>query len=1074
MTAQRSHVFISYQRSDEVIARQVRDELTTAGVRTWMDQYDIPVGAYWPDEIDKGLAASYTVVGVLSPDAAESRNVKNEWDWAIQNGKRLLILLVQPCVIPHRYVSINFIDASRDPDAGIRQLAAVLGQSNTTSATQSPDTQGRPSPRYGRPDIPERTEPFVGREREMAEATTALTAALHGQRQLLLLAGEPGIGKTRLAETLARQASLNGAQVYWGRCFEWEGAPPYWPWIEVLRAYIESLEPALLVGQLGTTGPFLTQIIPELAGMLDDLPPLPPMDPDQARFRLFDAVARCLRQAASQQPFVAVLDDLHWADEPSLRLIEFVARELQSAPLLLVGTFRDTEVRRDHPLGRSLAALARAAEPRRITLKRLPATSVGEYIQEATGVDVSTSLVEAVSEGTDGNPFYLGEVVRLLQAEGRLDHEAGTVTSLDVILPESVRDVVGRRLDRLSSDCNAVLAIGSVIGREFTLSLLERASRRSSGDLLDLLDEAGAAHIVEASAVFGQYRFSHAFIQQTLYDELSTANRVRLHGQVGQALEELYATDLSSHYDELAHHFANSPVGDNLQKAITYTRSAGARAMVQLAWETAVHHYQRALQLLDIQQSPEPLARYEILLALGEAHYQITADSLDAQGFLEQAAAIAQTLGDPKLLARAAISLHGYNLFESYGRVEHVSLLREALDGLQPGESILRARVLSQLAIAERTFLITPDRTRSLCEEGIAIARRLGDPATLAYALAVRHAILANPDNLDERIADATEIIRLADAAGNLTLSAWGHFWRRSNLLELGNAAGAIDAIDTLLEIADKLRAHVFHCVSNETRAMRVLMAGEFREAELVIQQVTELHISQYQRDGDWGFRALQWLPYAYMLRREQGRLSELDGETQRFRGNCNAPFFRILRLLLSLDLGNIDEAQAEWSAIAANDFADVPRDSFWMGKIALLAEACHALNDDRRAYVLTQMLTPYAGRIVVDGPNSLCHCSVTHYLGLLATTLTDWEIGTSFFEMALSTHIRSDLKPHAAHTRYAFADMLARRNEPGDQERALNLVDEAAAAAQQMGMTRLVALADALRRRIQTRDLKP
>jgi hypothetical protein len=210
------------------------------------------------------------------------------------------------------------------------------------------------------------------------------------------------------------------------------------------------------------------------------------------------------------------------------------------------------------------------------------------------------------------------------------------------------------------------------------------------------------------------------------------------------------------------------------------------------------------------------------------------------------------------------------------------------------------------------------------------------------------------------------------------------------------------------------------------------------------------------------------------MVRREQGRLSELDGETQQFRGNCNAPFFRLLRLLLSLELDNRDEAQAEWAEIAASDFADFPRDAFWMAKLALVAEACYALHDDQKAYILSQLLVPYAGRIVVDGPNSLCHNTVTHYLGLLATTLTDWEAGANWFESALATQRRTDLRPQAAYTQYAFAEMLARRNEPGDQNSALKLVDEAAGAAQQMDMTRLVILAEALRQRIRSRDLNP
>ena len=1065
MTALSQQVFISYQRADADFARQVRDYLAAQGVKTWMDQYDIPVGAYWPDEIDKGLASSDVVVGILSSESVESRNVKNEWDWALQNDKRLVLLQHCPCVIPHRYVSINFIDASIDRTLGLRQLAEAVRPTRDETVTSAlgneparlPSTGGTTSwQRSASAAIPERSEPFVGRERERVETLASIDAALGGKRQLLLIAGEPGIGKTRLAETITDDALQRGASVCWGRCYEWEGSLPYWPWVEILRAIVESLEPDVLAHIVGPRGPILAQIVPEITLHLGGVPALPPMDPDQARFRLFDAVARFLLHASLHRPVIAILDDLHWADPPSLLLLEFVVREVQRAPLLLVGAYRDTEVRRDHPLGRTVAALVRTGEPRRITLRGLSPENVGQYIHTTSGFDVDSAVVAAVSEGTDGNPFYVGEVVRLLHAEGRLRSTSNPDEVLaHLSLPQSIRDVVGRRLDRLSPDCNRLLALGSVIGRAFSLALLEQVTGRASVDLLDLLDEAATDRLITASAGFGHYQFSHAFIQQTLYEELSSADRVRLHSQVGQALERLHPSDLAPYYGELAHHFGNAPIGENLPKAIDYARHAGGRSMELLAWETAVRHFRHAVQLLDLQSTPDPVQRCEMLLMLGEAHYQIQADSPEARDALRQAADHARAIGSPTLLARAAVALSGANVFESYAGVGHVELLREALEILGPDDTELRVKVLSRLATGERAHGVIPNRSLALADEALTEAQRTRDPELIAVAHVARHAVGWTPDNLDERLGDSAAIIDHATRAGDLPLTAWGFFWHQANLLEHGDVAEAVMASDRFVELAATLPTVVFNCSRLMTQLMRMYLAGEYDACEPVMREALGLHHTLPYEPA---------LLHLFVLRREQGRLGELDELMRPFRDNSCTPTYRILGLLLDLDLGNHDAAQAAWARLTACDFADIPRDFMWLAKLALLAEAAHALGDDRRAYVLMQLLAPYASRMVVIGPNPLCFGSVAHFLGLLATTLKDWDAAGAYFETAHSVHDVAALRALAIATQYAEASMLVSRNDPGDRQLARTLADAASQEAEKTNMRRLIRQSEALR----------
>ncbi len=538
-----------------------------------------------------------------------------------------------------------------------------------------------------------------------------LDSALEGQGQLLLLAGEPGIGKTRLAEELATLAAARGARVFWGHCVEWEGAPAFWPWVELLRAYVEATDPAEVRSQLGGGAAFVAQIVPEIASVLGNVPTLPAMNAEQARFRLFDAVARFLQAAAARHPLMLVLDDLHWADEASLLLLELVARELRRVPLLLVATYRDIEVRRDHPLAHTLGSMARSVEPRRVKLEGISRPSVGEYITVTTGIEPSAQLVEIIHDGTEGNPFFVVEVVRLLASEGQLDRDAGEET-IRLRVPESVREVVERRLSLLGELSNELLSIAAVIGRDFSLRVLQQVSGRDTDDVLDALEDCIEARLVDERAGIGQYRFSHALVRETLYAQLRTSRRVRLHGHVGESLERAYAADLATHASELAYHFAAATTAGYTTQAMTYATLAAERALAQCAWEAAIQQYQLALQLLEQLEQPEPRQQIELLLQLGEAQNRIAAGrqrtgmmALGAGGSpsglttFQRAAVLARAAGTPEQLARAALGVAGFNPFPQQGGMDGLQLLEEALDRLPPDDSPLRVRLLARLGV---------------------------------------------------------------------------------------------------------------------------------------------------------------------------------------------------------------------------------------------------------------------------------------------------------------------------------------------------------------------------------------
>jgi class 3 adenylate cyclase len=432
---------------------------------------------------------------------------------------------------------------------------------------------------------------FVGRDVELSQLGDALDSALGGQGRLVLVAGEAGIGKTRITEELADTATARGVKVVWGRCSESEGASAYWPWIQVLRAGTAGLPPEALSAQFGQDVAAVAQLLPELAEAHPFQVPPAVQEPETARLHLYQAVSDFLRRASRSTALLVVLDDLHWADQASLSLLEFVTRELAGARVLLVATYRDVEVHRQHPLSDSLAELVRQPVTSRVVLRGLNPNQVRRCIAAIAGTEPGPDLVTAVYDRTEGNPFFVGELVRLLASEGRLDR-SGLLTAG---VPEGVRQVIGRRLNRLSEPTNGILTVASVQGRDFDLDVVAQAPHLGGEEVLDGLEEAINAHLVaEAGGSWGRYRFTHALVRETFYDELVGLRRRRLHQRIGQALTELRGGRPEAHLAELAYHW--HAAGD-LERALPAAIEAGIQAEHAYAFAEANQYYQRALGL---------------------------------------------------------------------------------------------------------------------------------------------------------------------------------------------------------------------------------------------------------------------------------------------------------------------------------------------------------------------------------------------------------------------------------------------------------------------------------------------
>jgi DNA-binding SARP family transcriptional activator/tetratricopeptide (TPR) repeat protein len=899
---------------------------------------------------------------------------------------------------------------------------------------------------------------FVAREWELATLEAGLEDALAGRGRLFLLVGEAGIGKSRLADEFASRAKENGFHVLWGRCWEAGGAPAYWPWVQSLRTYLRAREPEAFRIELRDQAAQLAQLLPELRELYPDLPPLPKLDPDSARFRLFESVATFLRRAGRRGELLLVLDDLHAADEPSLLLLRFLAGELAEIPVVVVGTYREEDAAADEPILDSLSELRRLPS-RHIRLGGLAIEHVASYIERATDVSAPARLVEAIHTETEGNPLFVGEVVRLLASEGRLTETPGPGWRLQV--PAGLHEVIVRRLRGLSKDCRRLLTLASVLGREFDLEALEQVADATEDELLEVLDEAFAGRVLtEVPGATGRVRFSHARVREALYDDMSSARRAQLHGRIGEALEKLYGADPEPHLAELAHHFFLAGPRGDVDKTIEYTRRAGDRAVKLLAYEEAIRHYEMASRALERRPRTDESEKGELLLALGDAQAR-AGDTPASKQSLRAAAELPGADDRPEQLARAALVYGGRFMWDaSRGDDYRVSLLERALAVLPETDSKLRVMLLARLAGGPlRDIRFPPERRAALSEEALEMARRIDDPATLAYALNGYMIGHFSPDRLRELLQVATELVQVATEVGDKEREVDGHEFRLGISIELGDIEEAKREVQAMAKLAEELRQPAHAWFVSVYTTLLALLEGRFAEAEGLI--------ADTHRAGE---RAQAWeagLSHAlqlFTLRREQGRLEEMQELVARSADQYPTyPAWSCVQALMEAELGREAEARETFERLAADDFAVLPFDEEWIVCLTFLAEMARSLRDTQRAATLYGLLLPYADRVALSYPD-VSTGSVSRYLGVLAATIGRPEDAASHFEDALAMNSRIGARPWVAHTQHDYARTLIDRDAPGDAGRAEELIESCLRTCQELGMPALEAHAEALR----------
>ncbi len=814
-----------------------------------------------------------------------------------------------------------------------------------------------------------------------------------------------------------------------------------------------ALEPAF-----ARAAPYLAALLPDFGDRFPDHPaPAMPHDSEHARFYFFDAVTRLLRTMAAEQALLLVFDDLQWADAPSLLLLQFVARQLRTARLMVVGTYRETDVHRAPAVAAALGTLVR--EGHHLPLRGLSEVEVARFLEDATGDVASDELVGLVHRQTDGNPFFLDEIARLIAA-GALG-EPRKLASGVLPVPQGVREAIHRRLSPLSDRCLRLLRMGSVVGHRFELASLAAAAEATPESLLADLSEAIAGGIVAADGGSGRYRFSHALVRETVYEELDARSRALWHARIGIGLERLYAGSSESHLAELAHHFLAAASPDDVRKGVAFAIRAGRHATATFAYEEAVALYHRVLEVQSPLNAAEDREHCDLLIALGEAEWRVTGAAAARGAFLE-AAEIARRLGDAARLGRCALGFAGEGsqiFWVESGVVDPVivGLLEEALAAIGDRDPSLRSQLLARLAM-DLYFSSSRERCDALSAEAVALARREAKPRVLVAALRARCVALWRPEHAEERFAVASEIVEVARGIGDLERALAGHKFRIVGFLERGDVDGVDRELDQWACIAAELRQPQILAELAMRRAMRLTLEGRFAAAES--EALRALKLGQRAREPSAHQRHVAQIG---VLRVLQGRCEELLQDALAFIDRYPAvPAGRSWLAFLHARIGRHEEARCDLDRLAPSDFAALPRDANWLLAMSHLATVASTLGDTARAERLYQQLLPYSDRVNVVG-GTTCWGSVSQFLGELAATLERRDQAVQHFEVALEAHRRMGARALAAESEAALAGALRRRGGAGDVSRADDLTRSAAGTARSLGMAGLEArLADA------------
>lgn len=881
---------------------------------------------------------------------------------------------------------------------------------------------------------------LIGRTQELDHLRQALAATLAGRGTLVGLVGDAGVGKTHLATVLAREAEGVGCVVAWGRCRESDGAPAFWPWTQALatidRAY---------------AGAGVSEVLSRAHGTADLLASLA-----TSRVTLFAQVGGALLDLARTRPLVVVLDDLHRADLPSLRLLGWLAHDAGSAPLLVVATWRDGEVRRDPEHESVLADVARAG--RILLVGGLGAVEVGKLLRTRLGDDLDPLLPRAVAELTGGNPFFVLEVASMLEGSPRRGVE-------DLArLPSSagVRGMVRQRFDSLPAPTVETLQAAAVLGREFDVTVLAAMVGCSVDDAVARLAPAERLGLVLPDpAVLRRHVFAHALVRDTIYDLLPSTDLAPRHRRAADAVVATAGASLDAVLTTVSHHHFEAARGGDARDAAAWSARAARQALSRLAFEDAVVCFERALQALDCIPDADPAERTDVTMGLAEAlagsgrHDRAVEVAADA---VRSAAAL-----DAEVFARSA--LRQAELRREFGLLDVVAnaALEEGLRRLPPTDGALRAHVMGRLAAGLHLQPGAEARRHTLADEALAMAERLGDVSARILVATYRMVALFGPDTLDERLATVEELVALAEASGDRARALPALVYGVHDLLELGDRRGFERRITACDRLASELRMPLGRWMVASFRTMVALMEGRWLDAEGLATEALTIGQQAQMRSA-----ILHYGQQLVSLRGEAGRIAEVIPLIEMAAVEASTvPAWHCTLADLYWVVGRRDDAAREFEALAASGFAEIPRDTSWLVAVSLIAGVCADLGDQPRAKLLYAMLTPYRDLIAAARPAIVGLGPVSTMLGRLAGVLGEWDAANLHFERAVIIAERMGARPWAARARVHWAEMLAHVGGAAERERGAAILEAGRAIATPLRMQELLGRVPAIAARL-------